>query len=369
MTAPRRTAVVETLLMATIALAATYPTFIGTFRSMVFQTVPRDDYAPYLLHLAGRGGEVPGAPHAYRVLSVAAALPAFYALPAYRFSRLGDVDPQYLQATEALAFVSWIALAALGVMTYRIARDRLGATRSASAAVLLATLLFARYTSVSGVDPLAMLLIGAAVYWLERPWVFAGIVVASAGFNEKVWIVSALLVGARVLQARAIRPYRVHLLACAVAIAAYATSAAYFRSSGVTKPAEPRPVVSNAPLTVKATVTAKGVAQNAMPIALCVAACALSTLLLRGYRGPYWSAWDIAVPIGLATIGVAVNVGYTLGRLVFHAIPVILPPLALALDGGASARRAGGRLREQLLDEGFQPAATRVVRVDLADRA
>ena len=334
MSAPgaRRDAALETLLLMAVALAATYPTFIDTFRTMTFQTVPRDDYAPYLLYLAGQGGEIPGPPHAYRVLSVAVAIPPYFILPAYRFTNLGNVDPAYLRASEALAFVSWTALASLGVLSYRTARDRLGASRPASAAALLAMLLFARYTSVAGVDPMALLLIAAAFYWIERPALFAATVVLSAGFNEKVWLVALLLVAARALHTWSLKPYRVHLLSCALAILAYAGSAAYFRTSGREKPTEPRPLMSNAPLTMRMTLSAKGASQNLLPIALVFLAHAWSARTLRNDRGPYWSPWDALVPAGLAVIGVSMNVGYTLGRLVFHAMPLVMPALAVSLD-------------------------------------
>jgi hypothetical protein len=332
MTSAPRARLAETLLLTAVALAATYPVFIDTYRSMVFQTVPRDDYAPYLLHLVGHGGEVPGAPRAYRFLSVAAAIPAYLVLPVYRFKNLAEVDPAYLRATEALAFVSWIALAALSVIVYRIARDRLGASRPASVAALFATLVFARYTSLLGVDAIALLLIAAAYYWIDRPWLFAAIVALSAGFNEKVWIVAVLLVGTRVLHVRSLRPYVVHVAGCAVAILLYFGAATYFRTSGTEKPSDPRPLGTQAPFTVRMTMTAKGLAQNAMPVGLCLAACALAALRLRGERGPYWTPWDALVPLGLAVTGLTMNVEYTLGRLVFHSLPILVPPLALALD-------------------------------------
>jgi hypothetical protein len=336
-----RSRLLETLLLAGVAVAATYPLFIDTYRAMIFQTVPRDDYAPYLLHLVGHGGEVPGAPRAYRFLSVAAAIPAYLVLPVYRFKNLADVDPAYLRATEALAFVSWIALAAVSVVVYRIARDRLGASRPASAAALFATLLFARYTSILGVDPIALLLIAAAFYWIERPWLFAGIVALSAGFNEKVWIIAVLLVGTRILYARSLRPYAVHIAGCAAAILLYFGAATYFRTSGTEGPSDPRPLVTRSPYTVRMTATAKGLAQNAMPVGLCLAACALAARRLRGYWGPYWTPWDALIPLGLAVTGLTMNVEYTLGRLVFHSLPILLPPLALALDRASAEAPQG----------------------------
>jgi hypothetical protein len=326
-----RHTILETLLLAAVALAATYPVFVDTYRSMIFQTTPRDDYAPYLLHLVGDGGEVPGAPRSYRVLSVALAVPAYEAIPTYRFKKLNaGTDPDYLRATQALAAVSWLALAALAVLAWRTARDRFGASRPASAAVLFATVAFARYVSIAGVDPVALLLIAAAVHWFARPLAFAAIVILSVGFNEKVWIVATLLVGARILSARSLRPYRLHALACVAAIALYAGSVRYFRSAE--RPSLGRPILVDAPATIRMTLTPKGVAQNVLPVAIVLAAFAWTASRLHDHRGPYWSPLDVLVPLGLTAIGVAMNVEYTLGRLVFHALPLVMPPLALALD-------------------------------------
>ena len=72
--APFRARRRETAVVFLLALAATFPVFVETFRAMVFQTFPRDDYAPYLLRLVGRGGELPGTPHVLRFLSVAVAV-------------------------------------------------------------------------------------------------------------------------------------------------------------------------------------------------------------------------------------------------------------------------------------------------------
>jgi hypothetical protein len=322
----------ETLLLSVVALAATYPVFIDTYRSMIFQTTPRDDYAPYLMHLAGDGGEVPGSPRSYRVLSVAAALPAYEALPTYKFKRLEEGDPRYLKATQALAFVSWIALAALGVLAYRTSRDRLDASRTASAVAMLAAVLFARYTSIAGVDPVAMLLVAAAFYWFDRPFLFAAVLLLSVGFNEKVWIIATLLVGARILHARALRPFLVHAIACVAAMALYAGIVKSFQPPGGQRPSLGRPILTDAPATIRMTLTPKGVSQNVFPVAIVLGACLWSARRLRGYRGAYWSPLDVLVPLGLTAIGVAMNVEYTLGRLVFHSLPLVLPPLALALD-------------------------------------
>jgi hypothetical protein len=330
--APFRARFLETSFVFLLALAATYPLFVETFRAMVFQTYPRDDYAPYLLRLVGRGGELPGTPHVLRFLSVAVAVPFYHLLPAYRFSNLRDDDPDYRQATEALAFVSWLALAGAAAFAFRAARDRCGTGRAAAAAVLFATPLLAHYTSLGGVDPIALLLIAAAGYWLERPAIFAVVMLASVGFNEKVVIVASLLLVARVLSARAVAPCRSRLLACAAAAVLYAAIAVAFHASGKEKPADPRPLVVNAPITLRQSASANGLAQNVFPVAVCLGLYAFTGRVLRRRTTASWTPWDVLVPLGLAALGLALNVGLTLGRLVMHAVPFLTPPLALAFE-------------------------------------
>jgi hypothetical protein len=49
---------------------------------MAFNTVPRDEYAPYLLWLLNMpGGGFPGSLYGYRILSTIAGAPFFYLLP------------------------------------------------------------------------------------------------------------------------------------------------------------------------------------------------------------------------------------------------------------------------------------------------
>jgi hypothetical protein len=332
----------ETTLVFLLALAATYPVFIETFRAMVFRTAPRDDYAPYLLRLVGRGGELPGTPQVLRFLSVAVAVPFYHLLPGYRFRYLRDDDPDYRQATEALAFVSWLALAATATFAFRTARDRCGTSRPAAAAALLATPLLAHYTSLDGVDALALLLIAAAGYWLERTAVFAAIVVVSVGFNEKVAIVATLLLVARTLAARTLAPYRSRLLACAAATVLYAGIAFALHASGKEKKADPRPLVVNAPITLGLSASAKGLTQNVFPVVLCLGLYAGTARVLRGRPSACWTSWDVLVPLGLCALGIALNVGLTLGRLVMHVLPLMTPPLAVALEhlDGARAETA-----------------------------
>ena len=109
-----------------VALAV--PLFFEIYRTMAFNTHPRDDYGPYLQALVGEGGKIPGAPMVYRLFSVAAAIPFYYLLPVYSFSKLPPLDPAYLRATEALAAVSWLSILATAGVIFLICRQKLGAS-------------------------------------------------------------------------------------------------------------------------------------------------------------------------------------------------------------------------------------------------
>jgi hypothetical protein len=323
-----------------IVLVATYPLFLETFRQMIFQTHPRDDYAPYLLWVIDKGGEVYEAPFGYRLFSVLVAVPFYFVLPIYHFSQLPpNVDVTYIRATQALAFSAWFGIAVVAVLVFRIARDRLGASRNAAIAVFLAVPLFIRYAAPYGVDPVAIAAIAAALYWIERPLVFAGIALLSVGFNEKIWMVLALLLAGRVAAnpRQVLASGRLQVLAVGAAVLAYFAIRYHFNLPGN----EGQTVLASYPRkfasTLARTASLKGFSQNAFPIAICLAAYAAVLAVRRRVQPPaaYWSPGDIVVPLGLAAIGLLIDVGFTLGRLVMHALPLLAPPVALVLDAAS----------------------------------
>lgn len=339
MNVPRGRLAASALLFG-IALTATYPLFIETYRSMVFQTFPRDDYAPYLLWMTGNGTSMPGSPMVYRVLSVAIAVPFYVALPVYRFTNLDGVDLAYIRASHALAFTSWLALVGLAVLVYRTARDRLGASPVTALVAFFATPLYAQYTGIVGIDPVAMLLIAVAYYWLRTPAAFAPIVIVSAAFNEKVPLVFALLLGGRVIAAPrdAFRRYPTQIVACAVALLGYVAVRHALGIPGYERQMQPLTYLHSALSMLKLTLSLKGVFQNLFPVALILAAYAFVWHRRDAAPTDSWSRGDIVVPLGLAAVGVAINVEYTLGRLVAHALPLVAPAAAAALEGMAATR-------------------------------
>jgi hypothetical protein len=299
-----------------------------------FQTVPRDDYAPYLLWLADRGGSMPGSPMCYRILSVAAALPFFWTVPAYRFSELVNPDLGYLRATQSLALVSWFALVGVSLVVFRIARDRFQASRASALAAFLALPLYASYVSLTGVDPLAMLFIASGYYWLHTTWIFVPLLLISAFINEKVALVFTLLLGARILADRHsfLRKHRAQVIACGVALASYMVTRQWLAIPGNEKQMQPGEYLNSARQLLELTFTMKGLVQNIFPSALCLAAFALVRRYRETAANLQGAAYDIVVPIGLIAIGVVINVTYTLGRLVMHALPLVLPAACVVID-------------------------------------
>ena len=91
MEAPRRGGRVDGALALIL-----HPLCLILFRLMIFDTLPRDDYAPMLLWWLGQPGAVPPtSPYGYRVLSMLAAVPFYHLLPPFALTNLpGNLTPR-----------------------------------------------------------------------------------------------------------------------------------------------------------------------------------------------------------------------------------------------------------------------------------
>lgn len=101
----------------------TYPIFFVLYRIMIFQTVPRDDYAPYLLWIVhAPGGVLPGSPYVYRYLSVVLAWPLYHIIPVFHLTNIpATVSLPYQRATASLAMLSDITSIGSAVLTHYVA--------------------------------------------------------------------------------------------------------------------------------------------------------------------------------------------------------------------------------------------------------
>jgi hypothetical protein len=163
-----------------------HPLWVILFRLVIFDTLPRDDYAPMLLWWLGQpGGAPPQSPYGYRVLSMLAAAPFYHLLPSFALTNLpGHLTAEYVRATAALAAVSFVGLTASAAMAYRLAADRFGLGRPEGILAALFVLVAQLYASPFGVDPLAICVVVLALYFVERVSVFAAILIASVIVNE-----------------------------------------------------------------------------------------------------------------------------------------------------------------------------------------
>lgn len=340
MTAERPTALSRGTLPRTVAAAALLavallPAFFVLYRLSLFNTLPRDDYAPYLLALLGRpGGAFAESPYVYRILSVLAAAPFYFALPVIPLTNTPPGLPvETLRATAAFAMLAHLALVGSAVAAYRLARDR--AAASPGVALIAGGLLYGLswYTQVVAIDPLALLFITLGLYLLERPIGFAGLMLLSVVVNEKILIVFFLWLGLRLLLVPADRRVlTIPWLASVAALLLYGALVTGLHIPGNSYQLEPGGYLATLRANLAAQISARGVLLNGLPVVL------LLVLGLAGHRpearpptGPEWRLFRPAdllmIPV-MAAVALVLTQFFQVGRLVMHVAPLFLVPAA-----------------------------------------
>jgi len=322
----------------------TVPQFFAIYRTAVFQTVPRDDYAPYLLWLADDGGEMMPAPFAYRVLSVAVALPVYYVAPVLRFSQQPEADARYLRATLALTAVSYASLLAIAACTYALARRRCGASGAAALLAAAVSFLLSGFISRTGVDPIAIYTISALLLLLDRPWIFAALVLLSVGINEKIPILFAVLLLARRLQPQSFRDLRgsgqnVQLIAACLAVAVYFAIAALLQIPGNEHQTSIGLFARHLADSLVYTLSLKGMVLNALPVVVLLLLFGLAVRMRErnGFRPA-----DLSALVVLVVLAMLADVVYNMGRIAMYAWPVYLPAASVAVDALLENRKSEG---------------------------
>jgi hypothetical protein len=328
-----------------VAALVLQPYFFITYRMMVFNTVPRDDYAPFLLWLAGApGGVFPGSPYGYRVLTMVAAWPLYAAFPPLRLTNMpADIALPYLQATAAIAALSFLCTIVAGLLGYRIARDKAGFGRAE--AVMAAALLFLAcgYSQFFGIDPVSIMLVAACVALLHRPRAFAGLVVASVLFNEKVAIVLALWLTIRWLLVPADR--RAIWRQCAAALGAvllYGLILAAIRMPGHEYQLRPLGYGATFLDNLGVLLSGRGVVLDIVPVIM------LALSVAAGWRrggsrlaGGMFRRTDMLVIPGLVLVALVLTQMFQVGRIVMHAAPLFAVPVAAGFAAWAGGKRRG----------------------------
>jgi hypothetical protein len=320
-------------LAALAAAALLSPFFFVLHRLTVFHTVPYDDYAPYLLWLDGSAqGAVPDSPYCYRLLSVLAALPFLHLLPPLPLTNLpAGIPPEWLRATLALNLVNFLALVAACLLIVRIGLRR--CALAPSEALLAGMLLFALawFTQITAIDGLALLLITSGIALLERPGAFAALLLVSVLANEKVALVLALWLGARVVLVAADRArLRLPFALAAGAVGLYFALLAALHLPGNAYQTHPGAFAVTIGENLRAYASARGLLLNVWPIATLTLLAAFGLRSGGAGRGLFRGA-DMAVIPALAGVALVFTHLFQAGRIVLHAAPLFVLPAVAAL--------------------------------------
>lgn len=307
------------------------PVFFVLFRLAVFNTVPHDDYVPYLLWLDGNGlGGIPESPYCYRLLSMVMAWPLFRLMPTIPLTNLPPGMPaEIIRATAAITLLSYLASVATALLTYRLGRIEGGLDRGHAMAAGALAWVLGWYTQVTAIDSLALLFITASLCVIRTPWAFGAVLLASVGTNEKIALVLAFWLTVRGVLDAAFRQKFTRQIAIAVgAVALYALLVAVLKLPGNEYQLRPGGFVDTIAENLAAYASGRGLLLNVLPIAVLtvLAICARPTGLFR--------RMDILLIPALMVVALILTHLFQAGRIVMHAAPFFVVPALGALQSG-----------------------------------
>jgi hypothetical protein len=334
----RRRWLVVSALLGCLALLS-LPLFFDIYRQAAFNTAPHDDYSPFLQSIVGQGGRVATAPMIYRVLSVVAAVPFYLLLPLYSFSNLPVIDISYLRATEALAAVSWLSLLATAGVIFLICQKKLGASTKASLIVALLSLFFARFLELTGVDPIALLIISLLLFLIDRPLLFSVLLLFSVGFNEKIPLLFVMIFGLRLILGRD-RSILPQAGVSAVAVAGYFAIRLIVAAPGFEYLLPASTYWDSFVSMLPNLFSLKGAVTNVLPTVLIglLALLAFRTVSRLHLDTALFHKSDVLVLVGMFLLEMLINPpgahsgDWSVGRIVMYTYPLYLPMLSLRID-------------------------------------
>jgi hypothetical protein len=318
----------------------TYPVFFVLYRLMIFQTVPRDDYAPYLLWMVGApGGALPGSPYIYRYLSIVLLWPIYHLLPVFHLTNIPtSVSVPYQRATAALAMLSDVSVVAATVVVFETAR---GLGKTALVPTLSALLVYAGcwFTQIVGIDPVTVFGVAIVVALLLRADRYFLLLIPLVFVNEKIAIVAFLFLAVRcVTGARDRTRMRVKLAISMLALLVYGMAVFAVHASGNEYQLTPSGYLGNIAMNIAVNLSLRGLLLSWAPVAL-VLLLALIGTEDPGGRGIFSRRDGLLVPL-LVIVGLTLTEDFQVGRIVMMAIPLYAIPAAERL---AQLLEAGGR--------------------------
>lgn len=320
------------VLLLIILILLTHSLYFDIYRGSAFNVIPHDDYSHYLLYMVGEDeGWLPEPPYTYRGFSVAIAVPFYYVMPIYRFTNLEGKSDNYLRALEALALVLYISIIVGSIFIYKITRNRFNGSETASLIALLSSFLLFRQTGIYSIDPLAIMLICIAIYYLKNTLIFSLMMILSIGFNEKIIIIFFLLMISRLV----INKEKINIISLipAISIAIYFIIRIFYYVPGNEAQIQPGTYFTSMFINFGYTFSIKGLFLNILPTLLVVVLyfMALRKSKKRNFNSDYFTKADIIPLIGIFIISHLINVDYNIGRVSMHCFPLYLPSASIYL--------------------------------------
>ena len=313
-----------------VLIFITYPVFFDIYRTSAFNTVPRDDYAPYLLTLIGENDQIPGAPFAYRVLSVAVAIPLYYFFPLYKFTNLENVNINYLKATQALSISSYLCLVLTIIVIYLIARKKYLASRESSMVVALLSILLSNFIARGGIDLFVVFIISLIFYYVDDRRYFIPLILVSVGINEKISIIFATIMMFRFLISYFKGSYfnfKLQFFFSVVAVFLYFIIVLFFKVPGNEDQLNPLLLAEHLHSSFIYIFTLKGLFLNLFPL-LIVSFIAVISVKYNNKS----STSDISVLFVLFFLAMIADVVFNMGRIVMHSYPIYLPAVSIFIE-------------------------------------
>lgn len=313
-----------------------HPLLFVIYRLSVFNTMPRDDYARFLLWIVGNPeGVLPISPYCYRLLSMALATPFYYLLPVIQLTNLpADLSPAYLRATAALSALALVAWIAGAILVYAVAVGRCGLSRRDG--ILAGMLMFALglHGQIAAIDPLTFAFVALGVALVDRRAWFCGFVLISIIANEKVALVLAIWLTIRcVLDREDRRAFGVQCLAALLAVASYFVLLKLVQIPGNSYQLDP----ADYPVTLRenlgAYLSGRGVLLNVVPVAILAGLAVFGHTCNRRSIGRLFRPADILVIPALLGVALLLTHLFQAGRIVMHAAPLFVVPAVAALGG------------------------------------
>ncbi len=330
------------IIIAIIALLG-LPELFDSYRQNAFNTIPKDPYEFYMLHLEGDpNGFLPGSPFTYRVFSIIPAYAIYKILPfAPIFTHLEGHSPNYLEALFAISISNYIATLALAWLVFHLLYNRLKVRLSSACIAALSVLLLMGYTAYYMVDPIVILYLFCCFYYYQKAILWTFLLLIGVGVNEKIPLIFALYTTASLLYNRNIGDwvrFGISVFACLLYlwIRVYA-----FPMAGYENQVNLASYWGGFLNTLALTLSFKGMYQIILPI--------LITILLAwplftgksstGKEFPYsLKTAHIGIIFAMILIAYVTNVEYNVGRNVMHLFPVFLPGFIYYLDKSVAFR-------------------------------